>query len=1185
LLALLTIGAVVYRNLASLNEDFRSVEHTLAVLQETQHLGTRMFEMSNIARGYVLTGEASAPERFAASVDELRSVLGSIRELTRDNPEQQRRLDMLTPTLEERIRASQGLMDSRNASPVAISDDVAALVLQGTQLNQSIMQIYGQIESEERHLLDERRSDAASARSLTIATILYGTLGAFLFVTLVTAFLTRSIRGQLASLVTTAGRLSAGHYSERVAVKSRDELGQLAMAFNAMAAQIEERQRASDADSWLQSGLRKLSTMFEGERQLERLGQRLLEELAALLEAQHGAMYLVRDEGDLDLLAGYAAGGAPRRILPGEGLIGQSLRDRRRILLTEVPEDYVRVCSSLGHTRPRALVIVPALVAGEVKAVLELAFLKPCTDLQLTFLDRLAESLGLVVTTIRASDRTMQLLAESKALSSELQLQSDRLRASEHLLKEQQEELRQTNEELEQANEELQQANVEMEERAALLAEQKLDLERSNRQVEDARRALERQSAQLAQTSKYKSQFLANMSHELRTPLNSLLILSKVLAENHDGNLTPKQVQHANTIHSAGNDLLELINEVLDLSKIEAGAVDLDVTEVRFDAFAEFVDNTFRPIAEQKQLQLRVHRDPAVGPTMSTDLRRLQQIIKNLLSNALKFTHQGAVELTIRPAGHEWKEKAELLDAAGAVLAFEVKDTGIGIPEDRLQQIFEAFHQGDAGTARKYGGTGLGLSISRELAQRLGGVLTVKSEVRRGSVFTLYLPREVTNEQLAYVASKLGAETNVPETPRVVNAESRRVPELPEIEQPALPDDRDSIEPGDLTLLAIEDDVNFAQVIAEFAREKGFKVLLAQTAGGGLALARRMRPSAITLDLRLPDADGRMVLDFLKHDPATRHIPVHVISVDEARERMLRAGAVSFLQKPVTKEAIDAALARTVEFVKRPMRNLLIVEDEDVQRHALVELVSDGDVNVVAVASAAAALEQLETMQFDCIVVDLVLPDRSGTELIHAIHRRLRAQTPPIIVYTAKMLSRQEETELRRLSEAIILKDARSPERLLDETALFLHRVQTKLPESKRKLLEQIQRDDSVLSGRKVLIIDDDVRNIFAITTALESYRMEVIYAESGRALELLEATPGVDAVLMDVMMPEMDGFETTQRIRRNERFKHLPIIMVTAKAMKGDREKCLAAGASDYITKPVDMDQLRSLLRVWLYR
>ncbi len=1184
LLALLVIGSVVYRNLASLNEDVASVEHTLEVLHENERLTARLFYAQSTARDFVLSGDLTAPERFDSIVAELQSVQQSLRTLTRDNPAQQRRLDALEAILRQRIEFSRGMMDARRRNGNDAAADIAAIVQESSKLTQSITSLAAEIEDEERTLLAQRERNSAAATALTTSTLIYGTLAAVIFVALSSTLLTRSITSQLQGLLTGAARIAQGDYAERVQVRSRDEVGQLAVAFNAMAEQVEQRQRASADDNWLEASLARLSRLFVAERQLEALGGNLLSELASLLKAQHGAMYVHTDEGGLALLATYAADGSPESIAPGQGLIGEVLRHRQRVLVDQVPAGYIRIGSALGNAAPHSVAIIPAMHAEDVKAVIELAFLKPCSPLQLSLLDRLAGNLGLVVTTIQANERTARLLEESKVLTAELLEQSLKLQESEQLLKEQQEELRQTNEELEQANEELQQANEEMEERAALLAEQKVGLERSNQEVEDSRRALERQSAQLAQTSKYKSEFLANMSHELRTPLNSLLILSKVLADNADGNLTPKQVQHARTINASGTDLLELINEILDLSKIEAGAVDLELADVRFDSFAEFMEHTFRPIAEQKRLQLAVRLDPRLGASMCTDLRRVQQIVKNLLSNALKFTQQGSVELTVRPATREWADNIESLDTAAAVIAFEVKDTGIGIPADRLQLIFEAFQQADAGTARKYGGTGLGLSISRELAQRLGGTLQVASELGKGSVFTLYLPKEVTNAQLEYLAGQAARELPYV-APTASPSEARRLA-APDIEPSTLADDRDSLQPGDLVLLAIEDDVNFSQVIADFARDKGFKVVLAQSAAGGLAWARKIRPSAITLDLRLPDADGRMVLDMLKHDSSTRHIPVHVISVDEARDRMLRAGAVSFLQKPVTKDALEGALARTVEFVNRPMKNLLIVEDDEVQRHALMDLIGEGDVSSVAVGTARAALEQIDTMSFDCIVVDLILPDQSGAELIREIHNRLGSAAPPVIVYTAKTLTRQEETELRRLSEAIILKDARSPERLLDETALFLHRVQSKLPEPKRKMLEKVQRDDPALSGRKVLIIDDDVRNIFAITTALESYRMQVIYAESGRAgIELLETQPDVNAVLMDVMMPEMDGFETTQRIRRQERFRQLPIIMVTAKAMKGDREKCLAAGASDYITKPVDMDQLRSLLRVWLYR
>jgi len=700
LLALLVIGSVVYRNLATLNEDVARVEHTLEVLQENERLASRLFEAQSIARDYLLSGDPSAPDRFATTVGELRGILRLMRALTSDNPAQQGRLDSLEPILDRRIEAARRLMDSRRTGDTRVSAEVAEIVREGSGLTQSIAELSSAIEAEERGLLERRELESAEATALTKATVIYGTLAAIVFVALVSTLLTRSIRSQLQGLLASAGRIAQGDYAERVQVRSRDEVGQLSMAFNAMAEQIEQRQKASAAENWLEAGLSRLSRLFVAERQLDVLGNNLLSELASLLGVKHGAMYLRDDDDHLRLLAAYASVGSPASIAPGQGLLGQAFKERRRVLVDEVPGDYIRIGSALGNTRPHSIAIIPAMLAEDVKAVIELAFLKPCTELQLTLLDRLASSLGLVVTTIQANERTARLLVQSEELTGELQEQSQRLRDSEQLLKEQQEELRQTNEELEQANEELQQANEEMEERAALLAEQKVVLERSNQEVEDSRRALERQSAQLAQTSKYKSEFLANMSHELRTPLNSLLILSKVLADNADGNLTSKQVQHARTINASGTDLLELINEILDLSKIEAGAVDLELADVRFDSFAEFMEHTFRPIAEQKRLQLSVRVDPKLGQSMCTDLRRVQQIIKNLLSNALKFTQQGSVELTIRPATREWGDKVESLDTAAAAIAFEVKDTGIGIPADRLQLIFEAFQQADAGTAR-----------------------------------------------------------------------------------------------------------------------------------------------------------------------------------------------------------------------------------------------------------------------------------------------------------------------------------------------------------------------------------------------------------------------------------------------------------------------------------------------------
>ncbi|MDB6110925.1 MAG: two-component system sensor histidine kinase/response regulator, partial [Pedosphaera sp.] len=712
-------------------------------------------------------------------------------------------------------------------------------------------------------------------------------------------------------------------------------------------------------------------------------------------------------------------------------------------------------------------------------------------------------------------------------------------------------------------------------------------VERTNREIEQAREALEGKARQLVLTSKYKSEFLANMSHELRTPLNSLLILSQMLAENGGSNLTEKQVQYAQTIHSSGNDLLELINDILDLSKIESGAVEVDSTGVLFSELAQFVESTFRHLAENKHLDFHVRLDPQLPPVMITDLRRLEQVLKNLLSNAFKFTERGSVELKLKPATGGWDAGCAVLNEAASVIAFAVTDTGIGIAEDKQQIIFEAFQQAEAGTARKYGGTGLGLSISREIARLLGGSLQVESIPGQGSSFTLYLPASLPTEQTQAILRQRQEGVVAPEPrPVIAGPEDAPVPGPLEAEVDAVADDLANLQPGDLVLLIIEDDRNFARVLMEFAREKKFKVVVARNAARGIALAGQLKPAAITLDLHLPDNDGWLVLDRLKHDSNTRHIPIHIISVEDERERGLKLGAVSFLQKPVTKETLLTALSQIIEFINRPIKNLLIVEDDAVQRQSLVELVGNGDVHTTAVGTGAEALAVLQTTHFDCLVLDLGLPDVNGVELIREIHKQLGRHSPPVIVYTGKELSRQEETELRKISDSIIIKNIRSPERLLDETALFLHRVQTKLPEARRRMIEQVQRSDSVLSGRKVLVVDDDVRNIFAITSALEGYQMQVFYAESGQAgIELLQKHPDMEAVLMDVMMPEMDGYEAIRRIRQLPQFKKLPIISVTAKAMKGDREKCLQAGASDYITKPVDMDQLRSLLRVWLYK
>jgi CheY-like chemotaxis protein len=677
------------------------------------------------------------------------------------------------------------------------------------------------------------------------------------------------------------------------------------------------------------------------------------------------------------------------------------------------------------------------------------------------------------------------------------------------------------------------------------------------------------------------------MSHELRTPLNSMLILSRQLAENGDDNLNAKQIQFAETIHSSGSDLLSLINDILDLSKIESGMMGIEVSDVSIDDITVQLERNFHQLASDKNLGFFIELGDKLNPIVITDDKRLQQILMNLLSNAFKFTEQGNVVLRIAPAAKDEKYDLETLNRADEVIAFAVRDTGIGIPSEKQRIIFEAFQQADGTTSRKYGGTGLGLSISREIARLLGGEIRVSSTPGQGSTFTLYLPR--TYEAARAVAVPLHRsprrEFRAIEAAWTPAETFDNELAMMSSDSPQILDDRNGIEEGDRVVLIVEDDLNFARILLDLTRGKGFKGIVATTGGAALALANKYTPTAITLDIKLPDRDGWTVLDRLKHDSRTKHIPVHIISVEKERRRALRQGAVGHLHKPVRNDELAVTFDTIASFAARNARKLLVVEDDDVQRMSVVELIGNGDVNTTAVATGEEALNKLQQEEFDCVVLDLKLPDMTGFELIEKLQSNGQANIP-IIIYTGKELTRKEERHLKQVATSIIIKEADSPERLLAQTALFLHRVEANLPEPKRRMIEQLNRKDPVLTGRKVLVVDDDVRNIFALTSALEAYNMKVVHAENGqKGIDLLRATPGIEAVLMDIMMPEMDGYEAISAIRDMDEFRKLPIIALTAKAMKADRDHCLAVGASDYISKPLDIDQLLSLLRVWLYR
>ncbi|WP_099068173.1 response regulator [Nostoc linckia] len=1194
---LTSIGLISYQSTNELIETSRKENHTYQVLSQIEDLNLQLTKAETGQRGYIITGEQRYLEPYNAAMQSLNQTFKELQKLTLDNPNQQNRLNMLEPLLTERMAVMKNVIDLRQNQGLEVAQEAVATD-RGKQLMDRIQKLLQAIKNEENVLLKQRSERAQLAARQTLATIVYSIPLFAAILVLIGIILTRHISLPLRRVSQLVQKVADGDLSVNLPESDReDEIGVLKRTFNQMIANLRYTTQKNDEQNWLKSNLAEFTQMLQGQRNLESVSRTILSNLAPLVGASAGVFYVmdsINDEPVLKLLGSYAyqeRKNLANQFRLGEGLVGQCALEKQRILLTGVPSDYIRISSGLGEAPPLNIIVLPIIFEDQVNAVIELAAFAPFKDLHLTFLEQLSEILGVFLNNIASQLQTQQLLAESVALTEELQSQQEELQQSNQLLEEQAQKLQESQFLIKQSNEELQQLNEELEEKAELLEMQNQEVARKNREIEQSRKSLEEKADQLALSSKYKSEFLANMSHELRTPLNSLLILARLLSDNSLNNLTEKQVEYSRTIYSAGTDLLELINDILDLAKIESGTISLEIEQLAFADLQTSVEHTFRQLAENQKLSFAIELDDKLPPVISTDSKRLQQVLKNLLANAFKFTQQGGVKLQI--------SMVEVAPGEQPTIAFAVSDTGIGIPPEKQKIIFEAFQQADGTTSRRYGGTGLGLSISRELAQLLGGRIELISQPGAGSTFTLYLPltRKPSTPQIEF-EGKPEKPKNVPtklapSIPKVVTVESRTTSQGDISPSPKMvssiseiPDDRLTIESGDRVLLIIEDDDKFARILLDMARQQGFKGIVALQSKQGLALAQQFEPNAIMLDIHMPEMDGWTVLDRLKHNPSTRHIPVHILSVDERQQRGLKLGAITYLQKPVSPEALNQVLTEIKSFIERQVKNLLIVEDDSIQAQSIIELIGNSDVHSTAVGTGKEALEILRSQHFDCMVLDLGLPDMTGFTLIEQIKLEPRLVKLPIIIYTGKELSRQEETQLRGLAETIIIKNVRSPERLLDETALFLHRVQANLPAPKRQILEQLHQTDPVLANRKILIVDDDLRNIFAITSFLESYHMEVLFAENGRdGIEKLIANPDINIVLMDIMMPEMDGYETTRAIRQQPQFRSLPIIALTAKAMPGDREKCIEAGASDYITKPVDTEQLLSLLRVWLYR
>ena len=880
--------------------------------------------------------------------------------------------------------------------------------------------------------------------------------------------LAANLTTQVRNIAEVATAVTKGDLTRSIQVDARGEVAELKDNINTMIDNLRLTTDRNTEQDWLKTNLARFTNMLQGQRDLTTVGRLLLSELAPLVNAQLGVIYQVdgEDAAVLRLLATYATegGGGYRPTLHfGEGMIGQCATDKRRLLIAEMPDNVVPIGSALFKAKPRNVIVLPILFENQVKAVIELASVHHFTALQVTFLEQLTDSIGIVLNSIEATMQTEGLLKQSQQLAGELQAQ--------------QKELQQTNEQLEQ--------------KAQQLAERNVEVERKNQEIEQARRALEEKASELALTSKYKSEFLANMSHELRTPLNSILILGQQLSENPDGNLTAKQVEFARTIQGAGTDLLNLISDILDLSKIESGTVTVDAEEVFLANLLDAIARPFRHEADTRQLAFDVEVDSHLSRSITTDSKRLQQVLKNLLSNAFKFTEHGGVRLNVAAAVGGWSSEHPVLSQAPAVVSFEVTDTGIGIPSEKQKIIFEAFQQADASTSRKYGGTGLGLAISRELANLLGGEIHLRSVPGRGSTFTLYLP-------IKYVGPSTPGRSTLPpvvQSPALAGLQLAAPPERP---AEVIPDDRLDIMPGDTILLVVEDDPHYARVVMDLARDQGFKVLLAMRGADALDLAKQFQPTAVSLDVFLPDMLGWTVLSQLKQNPLTRHIPVQIITLDEDRQHALARGAFAFSTKPTTKEGVEAALSRIMEYSKPRRKRLLVVEDNEAEQIGIKELLGYDDIEILTARTGSEALTTLRDQPCDCVVLDLRLPDMSGFDVLGELRGDAALSEVPVVVFTGRELSAEEDAQLHTMARSIVVKGVESPERLLDETALFLHRVVTDLPAEKQRMLERLNSSDEDLVGRTVLLVDDDARNIFALSSVLERRGMKVLTATTG---------------------------------------------------------------------------------------
>ncbi|MHA6235608.1 response regulator [Pseudomonas fluorescens group sp. PF-69] len=1109
------------------------VEHTDRVINNANEALKLTVDLETGMRGFLLSSDEKFLEPYETAKPRIEVVLKTLLELTGDNPAQTDRLHRLQALQQEWADYAQTMIDLQRSSGDYRS---AVRAGKGKRLTDEIRKQFEDVIDMEQQLRTTRNDEVRRTTVWSIGLYLLFIAG---------------ISGLLAYI-------------------GRRDLLNLSNSYSANLAAQQASAHRLEQQAWLRNGQTELAEQVLGQLSLNLLGRNILQFCAQYLGSAVAALYVREEHGGLRRVASYGFSreqeAIDQQIYSDEGIVGQVAQQARLIRLDNVPSDYFKVSSGLGQGLPHSVLVVPTSDDDRVNGVIELGFLRPLNDRDVELLELIAANIGTSIEAARYRQRLQEVLAETQQLNEELQVQQEELKTANEELEEQSRILKESQAHLETQQVELEQTNEQLAEQATILAEQRDAMDLKNTELNQAQRQLEERAEELQRSSKYKSEFLANMSHELRTPLNSSLILAKLLAENPQENLSAEQVKFAESIYSAGNDLLNLINDILDISKVEAGKLEIRPENTSVARLVDGLRGMFEALAADKQLAFHITLEDSAPALIFTDRQRLEQVIKNLLSNAVKFTEKGSVSLSVASAPNH-------------AIAFTVRDTGIGIAEDQQESIFEAFRQADGTTNRRYGGTGLGLSISRDLAALLGGSISVSSTPGEGSVFTLVLPQQ-------YVEP--GDDPVEPMRPVAVAAAPPVAPATPApliVEDiPRFDDDRNRAPFATRCILVVEDEPNFAHILYDLAHELGYQCLVAHGADEGYDLAREFSPDAILLDMRLPDHSGLTVLQRLKEHAKTRHIPVHVISVEDRVEAAMHMGAIGYALKPTTREELKDVFARLEAKLTQKVKRVLLVEDDDLQRDSISRLIGDDDIEITAVGLAQDALELLRTTIFDCMIIDLKLPDMLGNDLLKHMSTEDICSFPPVIVYTGRNLTRDEETELRKYSRSIIIKGARSPERLLDEVTLFLHKVESRLSHERQTMLKTARSRDKVFEGRKVLLVDDDVRNIFALTSALEQKGAVVIIGRNGlEAIDRLNEVEDIDLVLMDVMMPEMDGFEATTEIRKDPRWRKLPIIAVTAKAMKDDQERCLQAGANDYLAKPIDLDRLFSLIRVWL--